>query len=833
MKTNIIRLRKIFFFLLIISSTVIRAQTPQGFSYQAVVRNAQGNIVQNQNVSFKFSIIENSATGNIVYIETQQATTNNLGLVVLSIGNGTALQGIFSDIQWGNAAHFLKVELDIAGGSIFVDMGTTQLLSVPYAMHAQTAENAQVYNAGSGLTLSNNTFSHDNHSGDISGSTTLTVTGIQGAPISSTPPVSNQVLQFDGSNWSPVQPSNLINAGNGLNYSGNTLNTLWSQTGNDIYNNNSGRVGIGLNTPSGKVTIQGDTSNVLFEVRDRNGIPVFVVYQDSIQAFVSNLGAKTNKGSFAINAKSQTKAGVHNVFRVVPDSIVEIRDRNGLPVFKAFEDSVHIFISNNSTGTKTNKGSFAVNAKTQSKTPVQPYLDVNVDTMQIIDPSKNRILWYPAKSAFLSGRVLIESPDSVGTNSVSIGFETKAKGNWSQAMGYQSYARGNYSMAIGKNSAANFDNSYAFGENVHAKAFDSYAFGSNAIAEGVGSYAFGSAGRDTLGNLLSNYTKATGIGSYSFGGGCVASGTNSFAFGMNDSAIGVNSVSMGAYSKAYGSYSFAFGFPSFGGYPATTTITSANNGCIAIGTATQASGTGSIAMGRYSFASGTNSISIGYGIPGTFLSSPNYNSASGNLSLAVGYGNAASGTGAYAIGYDNYSAGDYAFSFGTGLFAPTYGQMSLGRYNASIPGTADSWVATDPVFVVGNGQTSGTRSNALTILKNGNIGIGVTAPDNKLDVVGTFQLGNGTSFSKLQAGTYTVGSNASTGVKVVTLTFPSAFTTVPKIVITPRNENGINDIVVISTRNITTTNAVILIYRVDAAGGTWGQNLQFDWFAWE
>jgi len=275
------------------------AQAPQSFSYQAVVRDAQGNILPNQNVAFRFSIIENNTNGTVVYQETQQATTNTLGLVVLAIGNGTVQQGVFSTIQWGSAPHFLKVELDVAGGANFVDMGTTQLLSVPYALLSQKS----------------------------------------------------------------------------------ISDTLWIQNGNNIYNSNAGRVGIGLTAPNGKVTIQGDTSNVLFEVRDKNGIPVFVVYQDSVHVYVSNTSAKTNKGTFAVNGKTQSKAGAHTIFRVVPDSIVEIKDANGLPIFKAFQDSVQVFVDN--SGAKTNKGTFAVNGKTQSKAGERNYLRISPDSSRV------------------------------------------------------------------------------------------------------------------------------------------------------------------------------------------------------------------------------------------------------------------------------------------------------------------------------------------------------------------------------------------------------------------------------------------------------------------
>jgi hypothetical protein len=117
-----------------------------------------------------------------------------------------------------------------------------------------------------------------------------------------------------------ISPSATFSTGNGLSFTGNTLNSVWTQTGNNIYNNNAGRVGIGIAAPTGKLTVQGDTSNVLFEVKDKNGYSVFVVYQDSVQVFVNASGSKTNKGAFAVNPKAQSKSGSTNYLRVTPDS---------------------------------------------------------------------------------------------------------------------------------------------------------------------------------------------------------------------------------------------------------------------------------------------------------------------------------------------------------------------------------------------------------------------------------------------------------------------------------------------------------------------------------
>jgi len=115
----------------------LNAQTPQTFSYQAVARNLAGDLIKNQNVSFRVSILQTSSSGSAVYRETHIASTNAYGLVMLKIGGGTVESGSFASISWGTDIYFLKIEMDPAGGSSYVLMGVTQFLSVPYALFAE------------------------------------------------------------------------------------------------------------------------------------------------------------------------------------------------------------------------------------------------------------------------------------------------------------------------------------------------------------------------------------------------------------------------------------------------------------------------------------------------------------------------------------------------------------------------------------------------------------------------------------------------------------------------------------------------------------------------
>ncbi|MBL7105125.1 MAG: hypothetical protein ISS18_12415 [Bacteroidales bacterium] len=127
--------------LLILFSLLLFAQSPKAFNYQAVVRDTTGNILCNQNISIRSSIIKGSQSGIVIYSETHSDTTNQFGIISLNIGNGNVISGTFDSINWGNDNYFLKIEIDDTGGTNFQYMGTTQLLSVPYALYSETSGN--------------------------------------------------------------------------------------------------------------------------------------------------------------------------------------------------------------------------------------------------------------------------------------------------------------------------------------------------------------------------------------------------------------------------------------------------------------------------------------------------------------------------------------------------------------------------------------------------------------------------------------------------------------------------------------------------------------------
>tara|TARA_B110000046_G_scaffold180871_1_gene212158 strand:+ start:2190 stop:3023 length:834 start_codon:yes stop_codon:yes gene_type:complete len=136
-----------FFFLL--TTISVFAQSQEKMSYQAVIRDVTNTLLTNQSVGMQISIIQTSITGDVLYTETHTVATNINGLVSLEIGSGIS-SDTFSNIDWSSGPYFIKTETDPTGGSNYTIIGTSQLMSVPFALHAKVAESVSspVYSIG-------------------------------------------------------------------------------------------------------------------------------------------------------------------------------------------------------------------------------------------------------------------------------------------------------------------------------------------------------------------------------------------------------------------------------------------------------------------------------------------------------------------------------------------------------------------------------------------------------------------------------------------------------------------------------------------------------------
>lgn len=142
--------RTFTYIIAILLTSVLGAQTPAKISYQAVIRNSSDQLIANQDVGMQISILQGSAGGTAIYIETHKPKTNSNGLVSIEIGGGTVVSGNFQAINWADGPFFVKTETDPDGGNNYTITGVSQLLSVPYALHAKTAESIAGTTPGGG-----------------------------------------------------------------------------------------------------------------------------------------------------------------------------------------------------------------------------------------------------------------------------------------------------------------------------------------------------------------------------------------------------------------------------------------------------------------------------------------------------------------------------------------------------------------------------------------------------------------------------------------------------------------------------------------------------------
>lgn len=372
--------------------------------------------------------------------------------------------------------------------------------------------------------------------------------------------------------------------------------------------------------------------------------------------------------------------------------------------------------------------------------------------------SGTRMMWYPDKAAFRAGGINGNQwdKDSIGSYSVAIGENTKAYGTGAVALGSDVVATGWHSTAIGKENVASGWGASSFGNKTNASGLVSTAMGYSTMASGIYSTAMGNkstaSGQDALafGELsiasgdnaiaIGYKDSATAYSAFAIGNNANASGSYAISIGYYSKAVGSTSVALGSHTKASGNYSTAIG---------NNTHASGQNST-AFGQSTLASGAVSIAMGSSTSASGQYSSAFGNGTSasGDYSTSMGYNTtASGNYSSAFGKSTTASGNTATALGLGSIASGDNSTAMGWGTTAYSAHEIVLGSHNKSYtPVSTTEWNSSDRLFTIGNGYSQyfayypyyySYNSNALTILKNGNLGLGVDSPAVQLHTSGS------------------------------------------------------------------------------------------------
>lgn len=132
-------MKKLFLIWILFLSAIVFSQSPHLINYQAIARDAAGNIISSGSIGLKFEILQGSSSGPVVYGETNIVTPSSAGIFNVAIGAGTATTGTLSAIAWGSGPYFIKVSVDPTGGTSYNVVGNSQLVSVPYALYAEKA----------------------------------------------------------------------------------------------------------------------------------------------------------------------------------------------------------------------------------------------------------------------------------------------------------------------------------------------------------------------------------------------------------------------------------------------------------------------------------------------------------------------------------------------------------------------------------------------------------------------------------------------------------------------------------------------------------------------
>lgn len=239
------------------------AQSPNSINYQGVARDASGTPVANQAIGLEITIRSGSATGTVEYQETHAVTTSDLGLFTLMIGTGTTVSGTFASIDWANNSHFVEVGMDPTGGTSYTAVGTSELVSVPYALHATTVENDAVDDAdadpanefNSSINLTGTILAITDGGGSLTQDLSSLQDGVDDADADSTNEL-NTAFVLTGTNLSLTDAAGTLTVD--LSSLGGGGGGLWTAAGSNIYYN-TGNVGIGATNPLKQLTVESNT----------------------------------------------------------------------------------------------------------------------------------------------------------------------------------------------------------------------------------------------------------------------------------------------------------------------------------------------------------------------------------------------------------------------------------------------------------------------------------------------------------------------------------------------------------------------------------------------
>lgn len=475
-------------------------QVPQKFNYQGIARDAKGRVLTFQPMTLKISLLITQDAAVAEYEEVHNIVTNEFGLYTLQIGNGKALTGDMKNIKWETGNIYIRVAIDPKGGNNYVNTGTSQLLTVPYAIYANQAGFA-------------NRTSESEHNHTRSGTVSTSAVG---------PGNANLLAKFTAANT--IENSQVFD--NGTN------------------------IGIGTTAPLFKVHIEkaSGNSDVLVKALDATGAATLRLRNSGNAEFGMNKFGPNATGTFM--GIPRANMAILNNSPTGPFVLSTGTDFTfGNTVGATQLPRMFIQGSNGDVGIGTINPVARLHV-VDSAVVFNAIGDTNFATFNNAPPIQGagrRMMWYPEKSSFRVGAVI--GSDSLAWNKDSIGAYSFASGKNTKASGKHSTAMGSLNTASGESSTALGNNTRSAGEFTTTMGSNTLALGQSSIAMGNGSKATGQ-----FSTAMGNFSHASGIESTAMGRG-FASGQASTAMGSFTSAKGFSSTAMGEITKANGAAS--------------------------------------------------------------------------------------------------------------------------------------------------------------------------------------------------------------------------------------------------------------------------------------
>lgn len=524
------------------------AQTPQGIRYQAVLRDASGQTLTVQSAMVHFSILQGGPAGALTYQEEHTVFPDNLGMISLTIGNGYPLSGSFAGIDWAAGELYIKTELSTDQGVTYSDMGTMQLLSVPYALYAEHANSADESDPSSWKKTGNSSTNPATHfigttdASDLvfrTGNTEKMRLGQSGTlSIGSTTGNSNTSLYVGGNTAGGVVFTSGSSSPQTPPIEGAGSRTMWYpykaafRTGtvtSTYWNNDS--IGSNSFAANWNTRATGSMSVAFGSATTASGMISFT-------AGINNTASGSYSTAFGNNLNAQS----YNTFVIGRYNVADGSKTTWVstdPLFvvgngssSASRNNALVVLKNGNTGIGVDAPATGIQLEVGDDYSGGNIVFNGGAGSPAMAPTGDgtRCMWIPAMAAFRAGYTDGNSwqYSDLGYASVAFGESNDATGTYSAAFGTKTYAGGAASFSCG-------NLSYATGENAFAGGYSSSALGANAFAFGYQNQADGD-NSVTFGDVAYTYgDNAMALGKFT-----IARAYCSFVLGRNNVATGTN-----------------------------------------------------------------------------------------------------------------------------------------------------------------------------------------------------------------------------------------------------------------------------------------------------